>query len=899
MSWYIENNHPDNGKYVTFPESEDRIIQRPNTSDLDPYTCYEVFKMHWRQVQSIIYRQNTTSGLFYRPQLTADEVQTVVNYVDQMMALLIAEKAGNAKMGPILEAMLTENVMEKLFLWSSRSGQFVEELKFELLKIYEMIIGQSRQRMLTHQAILNPLLRLLLAASDFCSQQVESHLILLLNQLCVCLTQDPSLLDFLFHASPDVGPAKFLIFSLLIPYLHRDGPIGQQARDALLLCMSVSSGNELVGSYIAESTNFCPVLATGLSGLYSALPHNIPHSHKLTRDDANHITSLAAFLNSLDFCNAVVQVAHPRVCRQLVDYVYDGFLLPVMAPALHQNVQEEVIAATTYLDLFIRCTTEPLMMRAFLRFICKGHHEGSYILDTLISRIHSETRLCTVTLSLFYTLLNLNCEDVVLHLVLKKHSSLLSTTSTMVSRTSHDEYSNSFVADNTEENYFHYLIDSRKTVEDCYRSCLCWSNTYDGRRRLDSGTMSSQSSESEFEWWQDADEDSNSVDNFEDDLSPRESHSSESSDDAFSDMGKFLKTMFGEDVDNNDEEEESEFTITYLEEWFDNLYSRKEFLRQHSWSSSVGLTSQSMDNYDEDNEWIMDRWSQRPALDSVTTMDEESVEQNSINNEESEKKIINANTDELYDFWELDAHLLPPASLRNHDFDDFADTNQSDHPSSVTGPFISALFARLEHMIENPVEVNLLLTAVISRLGSYPQILLSSFLLNTELVFQPSVRSLLQVLISVKSNIEMYAYRTDTFSSLVSQARLTLTHGDQPVNGEKTRGRTLSKIDVDSNARPKAPKKSGISDFFLRRGSGRRQKSIKAKEKQKLHAIQGCGDNMQTKYREVANAAIIFEEFLKELAAISQEHAVLQGENLQFKIDEILPLRVYATVAHL
>lgn len=45
--------------------------------------------------------------------------------------------------------------------------------------------------------------------------------------------------------------------SILIP-LFREGGVGQQARDALLLCMTLSAENKKVAEYII-STNFCPV----------------------------------------------------------------------------------------------------------------------------------------------------------------------------------------------------------------------------------------------------------------------------------------------------------------------------------------------------------------------------------------------------------------------------------------------------------------------------------------------------------------------------------------------------------------------------------------------------------------------------------------------------------------
>ncbi|KAK2524665.1 hypothetical protein Q9966_011531 [Columba livia] len=124
-------------------------------------------------------------------------------------------------------------------------------------------------------------------------------------------------------------------------------------------------------------------------------------------------------MNSLEFCNAVIQVAHPLVQKQLVDYVHNGFLVPVMGPALHKTSIEEMIASTAYLDLFLRSVSETALLKTFLRFVLLHRHDSSTILDTLVARINSNSRLCMVSLSLFRTLLSLNCEDVMLQLVLR------------------------------------------------------------------------------------------------------------------------------------------------------------------------------------------------------------------------------------------------------------------------------------------------------------------------------------------------------------------------------------------------------------------------------------------------------------------------------------------------
>lgn len=55
------------------------------------------------------------------------------------------------------------------------------------------------------------------------------------------------------------------------------------------------------------------------------------------------------------------------------------------------------------------------------------------------------------------------------------------------------------------------------------------------------------------------------------------------------------------------------------------------------------------------------------------------------------------------------------------------------------------LFTKLENMLQNSLYVNILLTGIVAQLACYPQPLLRSFLLNTNMVFQPSVKSLIQV----------------------------------------------------------------------------------------------------------------------------------------------------------
>lgn len=79
-------------------------------------------------------------------------------------------------------------------------------------------------------------------------------------KVCVSMARQPAVLELLFRCGTiQQGPTNLLIFSLLVPFIHRDGALGQQARDALLLVMATSASSHAVARYITENSYFCPV----------------------------------------------------------------------------------------------------------------------------------------------------------------------------------------------------------------------------------------------------------------------------------------------------------------------------------------------------------------------------------------------------------------------------------------------------------------------------------------------------------------------------------------------------------------------------------------------------------------------------------------------------------------
>ena len=52
-----------------------------------------------------------------------------------------------------------------------------------------------------------------------------------------------------------------------------------------------------------------------------------------------------------------------------------------------------MIAATAYLELFLRKITEPALIKAFIRFILTEQNDEIVILDSLMTRINSSSRV--------------------------------------------------------------------------------------------------------------------------------------------------------------------------------------------------------------------------------------------------------------------------------------------------------------------------------------------------------------------------------------------------------------------------------------------------------------------------------------------------------------------------
>ncbi len=164
--------------------------------------------------------------------------------------------------GPCLQFLLNENVVENIYMFSTRQKVYAKEIRVVLLKFFTEVFTRSPQPVLIHQQILRPISKLLRACESASDPELNASLVPLLHTMCILMQENQSLLDLFFFESLVHMQSRFLVFSQLIPHMHATGEVGNRARDALLLCLSLA--DQLHGSslthFIASDSNFCQVL---------------------------------------------------------------------------------------------------------------------------------------------------------------------------------------------------------------------------------------------------------------------------------------------------------------------------------------------------------------------------------------------------------------------------------------------------------------------------------------------------------------------------------------------------------------------------------------------------------------------------------------------------------------
>ncbi|KAJ2954859.1 hypothetical protein O0L34_g3177 [Tuta absoluta] len=876
--------------------------------DYEPQACYSSFCRHWQQARDIIARS--------QPQHLHDDVLGVVNHLEQLTTLLVLEARAReitsaTSPAACLEHLLTENLLDKLYEWGTCTGKYENAVRLEELKLFGSLVSHYSSQVIAAEPFLRPLLKLLSGfRNELPPPHLESQLVIVLNHICVALMQNMKFIDlfFLTTHTQNGSQAEFILVRLLLASVHREGAAGAAARDALLLCANMSARCLPLAGCMARG-NTCVVLATGLSGLYSLLPRTLGERvHRLTADDVNRVHKLTLFVDSLEFCNAVAQVAHPSIKRQLLDLLYHGFLVPVLGPALLQSGAPEQAAAMAYLELVLRCSTRGGLLRAVLRFLVAHQYDGVKVLDVLLARLHGDSQLSLVSLSLMETLIDLNCEDVMIELVFKY---LLNGHHLMVNHRHQiaeaEPYRDAAVAflglsprccsrpltktkqwvdemalsgrrlldfkrgdddkrvngmhgdiamnnlvqevkfnygnpnDTLFSNYHAYLCDARFEIVTRVIACASWTTRYD--------RVCAPSTET----------------NNNDNKQIHETHNVKEQDSLISLWTGGYDTQKTSDTSEKEQLSLTSFNETDADKTNDALDGNG---KEHDSLTSIGESS---------------------GYDSFRYKAEEGDESEGFA-EDSFRRSFSKCAPERPRPYHTE---VPPRNWRAQ-------------PETIIGPLLSSLLRKAASLLEAELCVNWRVTGALSKLMSLPAPLLSSLLCPGYLL-QPNVPSLFQILSKLKEEVDELTASLENISELVDKARVFLIQREMALANPRAAaadegvsqraGAGGAGGGGEQTPRRADPKRrtlsSSLTHMFARRPSAasaspqtvqlNTQNAVyhNAGPQKRLVFTEEAYWNQSITLRSILNA-VILDEWVKELAAICEEHALrLAADNYE------------------
>ena len=140
--------------------------------------------------------------------------------------------------------------------------------------------------------------------------KIESILVSISYYVCVFIVREPSYIDLFYDIATVTNQPKFPMMTLLICNLHQRGAQGQTSRDNLKLLMALAKEQQLLAQFIALHSDLCPIVATGLSAVFSDLPRPLPkeveQAGMLSAMDVESMREVENFVTSLEFCDSVI-----------------------------------------------------------------------------------------------------------------------------------------------------------------------------------------------------------------------------------------------------------------------------------------------------------------------------------------------------------------------------------------------------------------------------------------------------------------------------------------------------------------------------------------------------------------------------------------------------------------
>ena len=253
---HVESTNPFDELDDELPS--DQTSEQQATSTVNPFdsvtTPIDVMDEHWRSLNDLMSTPITNP-------FALQEFQEHISFIEDILYKEQLKSSSNDRTNECIELLLSENVLEKIYFFTTRQRNYSVDVRLTILHFFKSLLSLPGPPLFIHQQVLRPLNRMLRVCEMAHEQNLSSKLIPLLHQICIVIQENESFLDLFFTDGAGQVPSKFLVFTLLVPYLHDTSEVGMIARDAMLLCLSVAgrSPQSSLCDFVVADTDFCQV----------------------------------------------------------------------------------------------------------------------------------------------------------------------------------------------------------------------------------------------------------------------------------------------------------------------------------------------------------------------------------------------------------------------------------------------------------------------------------------------------------------------------------------------------------------------------------------------------------------------------------------------------------------
>ncbi|XP_066277630.1 FHF complex subunit HOOK interacting protein 2A-like isoform X3 [Branchiostoma lanceolatum] len=362
----------------------------------------EDFVYHWKSITKY-YIDNTDDK---RP---VDQTN-IPSHLEQMLEILIQEEEERGEAGPCMEYLMQHKLLETLHTLGR--ADCPPGMKQEVLVFFTKLLGKIQQPILPHVNVHRPVHRLIRVCGEVQAAPTENEEIQFLCTLCAKLKDNPYLVNFFLQrdwwartrsappkseSTPSSSPSKGsdsstgsegcpeynIIDSLLSLTQSPDSRIAVKSCEGLMLLVSLPE--QAAADCAVKHTRLCEVLTDRLSLLHRALPatmepidiESVEAKWGLDfsdKDDANQFPGkrqLTSFLSWLDYCDQLIKESHKTIGAALAFAVKERFFVPVFEPQVMQASEVGALTATALLTQCLKMVTSEHLLHELVMF-CLG-----------------------------------------------------------------------------------------------------------------------------------------------------------------------------------------------------------------------------------------------------------------------------------------------------------------------------------------------------------------------------------------------------------------------------------------------------------------------------------------------------------------------------------------------